>query len=77
MAVTARRTDQDEEFAVVRFLREVLDELRKVVWPTPGELLRYTMVVVVTVVVIATFIGVVDWGVGEFVKRFVYSGLTK
>jgi preprotein translocase subunit SecE len=77
MAVTARRSDQDEEFAVVRFLREVLDELRKVVWPTPGELWRYTMVVVVTVVVIATFIGVVDWGVGEFVKRFVYSGLTK
>jgi len=77
MAVTARRTDQDEEFAVVQFLREVLDELRKVVWPTPGELWRYTMVVVVTVVVIATFIGVVDWGVGEFVKRFVYSGLTK
>jgi preprotein translocase subunit SecE len=77
MAVTARRTDQDDEFAVVRFLREVLDELRKVVWPTPGELWRYTMVVVVTVVVIATFIGVVDWGVGEFVKRFVYSGLTK
>jgi len=77
MAVTARRTDQDDEFAVVRFLREVLDELRKVVWPTPGELWRYTMVVVVTVVVIATFIGVVDWGVGEFVKWFVYSGLTK
>jgi preprotein translocase subunit SecE len=77
MAVTARRSDQDEEFAVVRFLREVLDELRKVVWPTPGELWRYTMVVVVTVVVIASFIGVVDWGVGEFVKRFVYSGLTK
>jgi preprotein translocase subunit SecE len=77
MAVTARRTDQDDEFAVVRFLREVLDELRKVVWPTPGELWRYTMVVVVTVVVISTFIGVVDWGVGEFVKRFVYSGLTK
>ena len=77
MAITARRSDQDEEFAVVRFLREVLDELRKVVWPTPGELWRYTMVVVVTVVVIATFIGVVDWGVGEFVKRFVYSGLTK
>ena len=76
MAVTARRSDQDEEFPVVRFLREVLDELRKVVWPTPGELWRYTMVVVVTVVVIATFIGVVDWGVGEFVKRYVYSGLT-
>ena len=77
MAVTARRTDQDQDFAVVRFLREVYDELRKVVWPTPGELWRYTMVVVATVVVLAVFIGGVDLVVGEAVKRWVYSGLTK
>jgi len=77
VAVTARRTDQDQEFAVVRFLREVYDELRKVVWPTPGELWRYTMVVVATVVVLAVFIGGVDLVVGEAVKRWVYSGLTK
>ena len=77
MAVTARRTDQDQDFAIVRFLREVYDELRKVVWPTPGELWRYTMVVVATVVVLAVFIGGVDLVVGEAVKRWVYSGLTK
>jgi preprotein translocase subunit SecE len=77
VAVTARRTDQDQEFGVVRFLREVYDELRKVVWPTPGELWRYTMVVVATVVVLAVFIGGVDLVVGEAVKRWVYSGLTK
>jgi preprotein translocase subunit SecE len=77
VAVTARRTDQQEEFAVIRFLREVLDELRKVVWPTPGELWRYTMVVVATVVVLAVFIGGVDLVVGEAVKRWVYSGITK
>ena len=77
MAVTARRTDQQEEFAVIRFLREVLDELRKVVWPTPGELWRYTMVVVATVVVLAVFIGGVDLVVGQAVKRWVYSGITK
>ncbi|HEY8642568.1 MAG TPA: preprotein translocase subunit SecE [Candidatus Dormibacteraeota bacterium] len=77
MAVTARRTDQDQEFGVVRFLREVYDELRKVVWPTPGELWRYTMVVVATVVVLAVFIGGVDLVVGEAVKRWVYSGLSR
>jgi len=77
VAVTARRTDQDQEFGVVRFLREVYDELRKVVWPTPGELWRYTMVVVATVVVLAVFIGGVDLVVGEAVKRWVYSGITK
>ena len=77
MAVTARRADQQEEFALVRFMREVLDELRKVVWPTPGELWRYTMVVVMTVVVLAVFIGGVDLVVGEAVKRWVYSGIAK
>ena len=75
MAVTARRTDQQEEFALARFMREVFDELRKVVWPTAGELWRYTMVVVVTVVVLAVFIGGVDLVVGEAVKRWVYSGI--
>ena len=77
MAITARRTDQEQEFGVVRFLREVYDELRKVVWPTPGELWRYTMVVVATVVVLAVFIGGVDLVVGEAVKRWVYSGLSR
>jgi len=63
--------------AVTRFAREGYDELRKVVGPTAVELWRYTMCVVVTVFVLAAFIGAVDSGVGEFVKRFVYSGLAK
>jgi preprotein translocase subunit SecE len=41
-------------------LRSVIQELRRVVWPTRAELFRYTMVVIVTVVVVATFIAVVD-----------------
>ena len=40
--------------------RAVIYELRRVVWPTRPELLRMTLVVVVTVVAIATFIGVAD-----------------
>jgi preprotein translocase subunit SecE len=77
MAVTTRRRSETggEEFPVIRFLREVFDELRKVVWPTPGELYRYTMVVVATVIVISLFIGGVDYAVGQLVKQYVYSGL--
>jgi preprotein translocase subunit SecE len=56
----------------LRFLRDAFDELRKVVWPTPPELYRYTLVVIVTVLVIAGFISLVDLGVSEFVRRFVY-----
>ena len=63
MAVTAdkRAEGQPSEFAPGRFLREVYEELRKVVWPTAGELYRYTLVVIFTVVLLAAllpFIGV-------------------
>jgi preprotein translocase subunit SecE len=71
-----RRTEPTYEFGPVRFLREVFEELRKVVWPTPAELYRYTIVVVVTVVVIAGFIGMVDWGLTEIVRKFIYNAVT-
>ena len=53
MAVTAdKRAEQrpSSEFAPARFLREVYEELRKVVWPTGPELYRYTLVVIFTVI---------------------------
>jgi preprotein translocase subunit SecE len=79
MAVTAgKRTEQQAtEFWLLKFLRETYDELRKVVWPTPQELYRYTLVVVVTVAVIAGFIGIVDAGLAEVARRFIYSAVTK
>jgi len=72
---TKRRAEPASSFSVVRFLREVFDELRKVVWPTWGELYRYTLVVIVTVIVIGGFIGGVDYALGELAKRFIYNGV--
>jgi preprotein translocase subunit SecE len=43
-----------------KYLREVRSELRKVAWPNRKELITYTIVVVVTVVVVAVFSGLVD-----------------
>ncbi len=79
MAVSARRRNeqQNQQPWIVRFLRETYDELRKVVWPTPEELYRYTLVVVVTVIVIAGFIGAVDLGLSEVAKRWIYGAVTK
>jgi preprotein translocase subunit SecE len=72
---TKRRVEPAPSFNVVRFLREVYDELRKVVWPTWGELYRYTLIVIVTVIVIGGFIGGVDYALGELAKRFIYNGV--
>jgi preprotein translocase subunit SecE len=45
---------------LVGFLREVRQELAKVIWPTRSELITYSIVVVVTVVVLGSFIYVMD-----------------
>jgi preprotein translocase subunit SecE len=43
------------------FLREVVAELRKVAWPTRQEVAAYSLVVLVSVVVIAAVIFVMDF----------------
>ena len=42
------------------FYRQVIAELRKVVWPTRKELITYTWVVIVFVAVVATIVAVLD-----------------
>jgi preprotein translocase subunit SecE len=43
-----------------KFLADVRTEMSKVSWPTRNELRGSTLVVIVTVIIIAIFIGVVD-----------------
>jgi preprotein translocase subunit SecE len=43
-----------------KFMSDVVVEMKKVSWPTRNELRGSTMVVIVTVIVIAIFIGIVD-----------------
>ena len=50
-----------------RFVREVVAELRKVLWPTRKELLTYTAVVVVFVAVLMTIVGGLDYGFAKAV----------
>ena len=74
MALTATRP---RENSFLTFLRDTYEELRKVVWPTPAELYRYTVVVIVTVIVISGFIGLVDLALGSFTQRFIYNGVVR
>lgn len=47
---------------LVRFVREVVAELRKVIWPTRKELLTYTAVVVVFVAFMLAIVAGLDYG---------------
>jgi preprotein translocase subunit SecE len=75
MAVTARRREEPaSRGGVGEFFRGVIDELRKVVWPTGGELYRYTLVVIFTVIILGVFIGGTDYFLAEAAKRTIYNG---
>ncbi len=52
---------------IVRFVREVVAELKKVVTPTRSELITYTTVVIVFVLVVMAFVTVVDFVAGRAV----------
>jgi preprotein translocase subunit SecE len=45
----------------ITFFREVQDELKKVVWPTRQEVIRLTMVVIVTSLAVGIFLGGLDF----------------
>jgi preprotein translocase subunit SecE len=70
---TTKRAAQQEKrkrTGVRQFLREVRLELKKVDWPTRKELITYTIVVLVTIVVLTAFVAGVD-----FVFSRLLSGL--
>ncbi len=53
---------------MTKFLREVRAEMRKVAWPNRKELIAYTSVVLVTVVIVSVYIGVVDVVLSELLN---------
>ena len=43
------------------FLKQVIDELRKVIVPTRSELVNYTLVVLVFVIIVILIVSGLDW----------------
>ena len=57
------------------FIRQVLAELRKVVTPTRKELVTFTLVVLVFVIIMMALVGGLDW-VFAFVVNWVFGDPT-
>ena len=53
--------------AIALFVRQILDELRKVVRPTRHELVTYTTVVIVFVSAVMTYV----WGLDQLIIKLV------
>ena len=56
---------------IINFLKEVGDELKKVSWPTRKETTKLTLIVIGGSVVIAVFLGVLDFIFSFLMNKFV------
>ena len=64
---------KSERTGVRQYLREVRDEMRKVAWPTRPEVKRYSIIVVITVIVYTALVGAFDFIFAEFARWFYTS----
>ena len=55
------------------FLKQVFDELRKVIVPTRRELVNYTVVVLVFVLIVIGIVSLLDWGLDNL-SDLVFGG---
>jgi preprotein translocase subunit SecE len=60
---------KDERTTPVQFLREVRGELRKVAWPTRPEVVNYSIIVLVAVVLLTGYVAALDYGFGELLLK--------
>ncbi len=52
---------------IAEFFKEVMLELKKVVFPTKKEVIGSTWVVIITVLIAAFFLGLVDMALGKII----------
>lgn len=56
--------------AVLTFLREARVELSRVNWPSQQEIIRYTVLVIVISLLVAVFLGSLDFAFSFLVEKY-------
>lgn len=63
-----------EPNAIVRYYRETVGELRKVVWPTREEAFRLTQIVLIVITLTAILLGTADYLFGQLIRFLIGLG---
>ena len=59
--------------AIITFLQEAKVELSRVNWPTQKEIIRYTLLVVIISIVVALFLGALDFLFSLLVEKYLLT----
>ena len=57
---------------LVKYLRESKQELEKVSWPTQQQTTRYSIIVVIFVLILAVYFGVLDYILNLILEGLIY-----
>ena len=57
--------------SICRYFRELRSELKKVVWPTPKQVLKNALVVIACVLVVGVFIWVFDFAAETMITALI------
>ena len=67
----AKAIANKEPNAIVRYYRETVGELKKVVWPTWPEARRLTLIVLIVITVMAAILGGADYVFTQLIRVLV------
>lgn len=59
--------------SVRTFIKEVRSELKKVVWPTREELIRYSLIVLFAIVFFTVLVSVLDFGFLKLMRDIIFN----
>jgi preprotein translocase subunit SecE len=65
-----RTVKKTERTGIRQYLREVRDEMRKVAWPKRPEVKRYSIIVVITIIVYTSIVGGFDFAFAKLSEWF-------
>ncbi len=53
---------------IIKYFQDVIGEMKKVTWPKKQELKDFTIVTIITMVIFATFVWLIDQGISIILK---------
>lgn len=61
----AKLKNKKKRKSIARYFKDIYVEMKKVTWPTPKDLLNYTVAVVVFILIMAIITGAFDMGLTQ------------
>ncbi|MEI6835847.1 MAG: preprotein translocase subunit SecE [Candidatus Falkowbacteria bacterium] len=55
------------------YIKESIEEMKKVTWPTKKETYHYTLLIIGISLVMALFLGLLDYGFSEGIKAILFK----